>query len=510
MSRPNVTDEQYERWYIVDCARCGRHRHKAASWPDGPVCRTCADQAVRARGTCPGCGQERALPGRRPGDGATICPTCAGFTQSFACSRCGFEGKLHGGRLCTRCTFGDRLTALLDDGAGRIRPELAPLAEYLLAMDDPRSGLAWLEMRKGRPGYADDLLRRLGRGEIELTHEAFHALQPWRAAAHLRELLMACGVLPAVDKQICSFERWLAGHLAGIGDPDHAQLIRRFTTWEVLPRLRNRAARKPITPASRRHAGDQVKHATAFLQWLSARGLTLVSCRQSDIDVWHAEHKEHARASVRAFLRWCAAARLTRRFRLPAAVTSQATPLSEQERVALLGRVLTSHDLPLRVRVAAAIVLLYAQPVSRIVRLTIDDVLHDGDQVLLRLGQPPSPVPAPVADLLHAWISNRDNMNTAANHDSRWLFPGRRAGQPLRPEPLAAQLTRLGIPTTPSRAAAIRQHVLDTPAPIVAEALGYHHGTTTRLTTQAGGAWNRYAPGDHSQPPSSQPSPDNS
>jgi DNA-binding Xre family transcriptional regulator len=35
-----------------------------------------------------------------------------------------------------------------------------------------------------------------------------------------------------------------------------------------------------------------------------------------------------------------------------------------------------------------AIVLLYAQPVSRIVRLTINDVLHDGDQVLLRLGQP--------------------------------------------------------------------------------------------------------------------------
>jgi hypothetical protein len=59
----------------------------------------------------------------------------------------------------------------------------------------------------------------LGRGEIALTHEAFHDLQPWRAAAHLRELLMACGVLPALDKQICSFERRLAGHLVGIADP---------------------------------------------------------------------------------------------------------------------------------------------------------------------------------------------------------------------------------------------------------------------------------------------------
>ncbi|WP_326647417.1 hypothetical protein [Streptomyces sp. NBC_01750] len=47
--------------------------------------------------------------------------------------------------------------------------------------------------------------------------------QPWRAAAHLEELLMATGVLPAVDKQICSFQRWFAGHLAGIADPDHVR-----------------------------------------------------------------------------------------------------------------------------------------------------------------------------------------------------------------------------------------------------------------------------------------------
>ncbi|MGW0776063.1 hypothetical protein ACWD01_20955 [Streptomyces sp. NPDC002835] len=46
------------------------------------------------------------------------------------------------------------------------------------------------------------------------------------------------------------------------------------------------------------------------------------------------------------------------------------------------------------------IVLLYPQPVSRIVRLSVDDVIRDGDTVLLRLGEPASPVPAPVAALL--------------------------------------------------------------------------------------------------------------
>jgi hypothetical protein len=94
-------------------------------------------------------------------------------------------------------------------------------------------------------------------------------------------------------------------------------------------------------------------------------------------------------------------------------------------------------------------------------------------------------------------------MNTATNPDSTWLFPGRRANQPLRPEYLAKLVHQLGIPTVAGRGAAIRQHVLDMPAPIVAAALGYHHITATRLAAQAGATWRRYAPGDHSplQPP---------
>lgn len=280
-----------------------------------------------------------------------------------------------------------------------------------------------------------------------------------------------------------------------------AWIVRRFATWEVLPRLRTRAEKKPLTPAGRRYAGDQVKHATTFLRWLADHDLTLSACRQADIDAWHVEHTEHGRNTIRPFLLWCTASKLTRRFRLPTAVIRQATPLPQRERVDLLGRLLTDHDLPLRPRVAAAIVLLYAQPLSRVVRLTVDDVIHDGDQVLLRLGEPPSPVPGPVADLLLSWIPNRDNMNTATNRESRWLFPGRRAGQPMHPDTLSALVNDLGIPTFASRVSAIRQHVLEMPAPVVADALGYHQVTTAKLAAQAGGTWSRYAAGDHTRSP---------
>ncbi len=74
------------------------------------------------------------------------------------------------------------------------------------------------------------------------------------------------------------------------------------------------------------------------------------------------------------------------------------------------------------------------QPASRIVRLTIDDVLRDGDQIPIRLGEPPSPVPEALARTLLELVDNRQNLNSAPNPASRWLFPGKRAGQPLHPE----------------------------------------------------------------------------
>lgn len=47
-------------------------------------------------------------------------------------------------------------------------------------------------------------------------------------------------------------------------------------------------------------------------------------------------------------------------------------------------------------RVVAALALLCARPVSRIVRLTTDDVTDDGTIISLHLGEPPSPLPGAV------------------------------------------------------------------------------------------------------------------
>jgi hypothetical protein len=91
-------------------------------------------------------------------------------------------------------------------------------------------------------------------------------------------------------------------------------------------------------------------------------------------------------------------------------------------------------------------------------------------------------------------------MRTATNRDSRLLFPGRRAGQPMGPDYLTALIRDIGIPTTAGRASAIRRQVLELPSPVVADALGYHPATTARLAAQAAATFSRYAPGDYARP----------
>jgi len=46
---------------------------------------------------------------------------------------------------------------------------------------------------------------------------------------------MACGALPSIDKQICSFERWLIAHLDTISDRDRRQLGQGFHLGSPTP-----------------------------------------------------------------------------------------------------------------------------------------------------------------------------------------------------------------------------------------------------------------------------------
>jgi hypothetical protein len=136
--------------------------------------------------------------------------------------------------------------------------------------------------------------------------------------------------------------------------------------------------------------------------------------------------------------------------------------------------------------------LLYAQPLSRILRLATSDITRDEtSQTWICFGHPPAPVPEPFADLLHQHLSGRPAGS------GTWLFPGRNPGQPAAYSTVFTQLRDLGFPMRTARISALRQLVLQAPAPVIAEALGFHHTTTQRRRADAAGTWSHYPGGDH-------------
>lgn len=478
------------------CARCGRPvRTGGAHWPEGWICGTCHTHALETYGPCAGCGAERLTPGIAP-DGGRLCTDCAGGLGDFTCEVCGREARRHRRGVCGNCVLAERLARLLDDGTGRTRRELAPFAEAFCQMKRPRGGLTWI----GRP-HVQEMPRTLADPGTPVTHETLNGMSPWRSVAYLRDLLMLHGVLPPADRNLMLFERWLDDTLTGISRPEYRQVIERFASWHVRRRLRGFADRGPVTGKQTRQARSEVSLAIAFLAWLHARERTLAACRQADIDAWYAGAYT-ARRLTHAFLRWAMSGKLLPQAAVPHQDTANPAPISQRQRLDLLQRLLTDEESELLTRVAAVLMLLYAQPVTRILSLTLDDVLHDDGEVAIRLGEPPAPVPEPFASLLLRHVSQRLNLTTATNADARWLFPGRRGGQPMNPDTIEKRLRHAGIPARGGRSAALRQLVLQAPAPVIATMLGYSHQGAARVAAEAGSPWSRYAPGDHDRPPS--------
>jgi hypothetical protein len=456
-------------------------------WPEGPICSGCFARACETYGHCSICGIDRMLPGISS-TGQRLCTECAGGLGDYTCTRCGQEGWRHYAGICGRCVLTDRLTTILNNGTGTIRPELVPLFESICAMSRPRSGILWLS----KP-YVPPILQALARGVVPLTHDGLSMLTPWRSVAHIRDLLVACGTLPPIDRFLFLFEQWLPTWLDDIDDPEHRKLLHRFGTWHILRRLRTAAQAGPIGHYRNQSARNQLRYAAAFLADMSTLGRALHQCTQADLDHWFVTAQRTAGQGAKTFLHWAIDHHHMSRLSLPATITGHSPPISNRQRIDLIRRIHTDPSIKPIDQVIGLLILLYAQPLTRIVRLTLADITHDGDQLLIRLGDPPVPVPEPFADIVTTYLASRPNLTTATNPGSQLLFPGRRAGQPIHPTSIRLRLHKLGIPNLNARTRAIRELLLQAPAPVVATMLNYNNERAHRIAADAGATWKTYA-----------------
>ncbi|MEP7024594.1 MAG: hypothetical protein ABJB47_12505 [Actinomycetota bacterium] len=473
---------------VARCARCGQDRPPAARWPEGPVCDPCYTAALRNRGRCTSCGQQRRLVAP-PGPDAGICADCAGLPVTHACMDCGIEDKLYEKGRCDRCSLRRRATALLAGPDAGITAALAPVLEAICAARTPRSALNWLNRSCGAAMLAD-----LATGKLPATHQALDAHPRRRAADFLRQVLTAGSVLPARDEDFARTEQWLTSLLATIEPAASRRLVQAYATWQVMRRLRATARQTARPRTYTAHAQRNIRAAASFLTWLHGRGRALGTCRQADIEAWLATGP--AACQARDFLSWAAGHGHCQAFPIPGPARASGTAASQDQRWALAARLLHDDTLDLTDRAAGCLLLLYGQQLSRIAAMTTSQVTTRDGTVLISFGEHGIPVPGPLAVILTKLIrSGRTHTGTGSPAITPWLFPGGLPGQPITASRLGSRLHALGIYAMTCRRATLTDLAAQMPAAVLADVLHLSRGTAARWMHQAGGDWSGYAAG---------------
>lgn len=468
------------------CARCGQDRPPQARWPDGPVCDPCYTAALKQRGQCASCGQQRRLV-TPPGPGADTCAGCAGLPVISACAGCGIEDKLYERGRCERCSLRRRATALLAGPGGHVPAGLLPVLEAICAARTPKSALNWL-----RRSHGAELLADLASGKLPAAHQALDADPRRRAADFLRHMLTAGGVLPPRDEELARTGRWLDAVLETVQPAAARRLVRAYATWQVMRRLRASAGRAARPRTYTAHARRNIRAAASLLAWLHGRSRALAECRQADVDTWLTTGP--AAGQARDFLSWAARHGHCPPFAIrgPARVTGPAA--SQDERWALAARLLHDDTLDPTDRAAGCLVLLYGQQLSRIAAMTTSQVTTRDDGTHIRLGDHDVPAPEPLGVVLTELIRHgRTHTGTGSPAASPWLFPGGLPGKPITAPRLGSRLRTLGIRAQTGRRAALLDLAGQLPAAVLADLLGLAPATAVKWMRQAGGDWSRYA-----------------
>jgi len=375
------------------------------------------------------------------------------------------------------------------DGSGNVRPGLRAFRDSLAGTDRPATVLRWLDKNKD-----STVLRELAAGERPLAHEALDELPDSKPLRHLRTILVATGTLPPRDEQLARLEAWITQTIAGRPGPDERRLLHQYATWHVVRRLRGRLAGQHATYGQLVSAQRNVRAAIGLLDWLAARGLTLETARQGDLDAWLGDARAAHRTDAGNFVRWARRNKLTTldfaavRWGGPSGVIDTETRWEQ-------ARWLLHDDSPKpEDRLAGLLVLLYAQRTSVISRLTLSHVQPAGGQVLIRLGREPVVLPEPLDTIaLQVAASRRGHAALGDNGISPWLFPGGQPGQPISAFQLGERLRQLGIRCGQSRSAALFQLATDLPAAVLANMLGIHISVAVQWQRASAGDWMAYA-----------------
>ncbi|WP_152448059.1 hypothetical protein [Nocardiopsis alkaliphila] len=467
------------------CPQCGQCFQGSGS-------KLCPDCYEHPRRVCGICGRERRVAVKASDSGPDICPTCHQAPE-VDCSICSqrLRGRLTGndGRpACFGCMLAARVQALLTGPEGTIAPELLGVREALVDTANPQAALS----NFGR-SPAHKLLKGIASGELPLAHATLDGQEQGYSIRCLRDLLVATGALQARDEPMARLEAF-AKATAENAHPGDRNVLSLFARTHRLRRLRRRYDGGEIPPNVVYNARGELGTAARFLSWLRSRGRDRSTCNQADVDTWLSISSTNAQHTT-GFLNWAIKHRHMPDLVVPLPMRSFPNRFApEDQRWTLAKRLHTDTGLDLVDRVVGSLVLLYAQPVSRIAALTCDQVVLGDGKVGLRLGHTDLDLIEPLARLVTRLPALRDGLPASPAGQSPWLFPGRLPGRPLHPATLSRRLNALGIDPRVTRNGALMSYARELPPPVLGRLLGFSPGTAEQWAQIAGGKWARYRP----------------
>jgi len=256
--------------------------------------------------------------------------------------------------------------------------------------------------------------------------------------------------------------------------------------------MRQHAAAGTLTSSIVNGGRSHILAAARLLEWTHQQHHTITGLTQTQLEDYLSDHPG-ALSAVSKFLVWLAASRTNTAL----SITYRPQQLPEvtmTDEARWRGVELLLHDTSINShsRIAGLFLLLFAQPLNKILRMTRDQVSeHDDGRVIVTFDTVPIELPPDVGTLLLEHIGGR-SAASYGDAEADWLFPGRIPGRSLTTESVRGVLVSHGIHPRQSRSTTLFSLAGQIPTPVLADLLGISRGTATRWAPLAARDWSGY------------------
>jgi hypothetical protein len=260
----------------------------------------------------------------------------------------------------------------------------------------------------------------------------------------------------------------------------------------VLRRMRQHANAGTLTGCIVNGGRANITGAARLLAWATEQNTVISELSQSQLEEYMVI-QPGGRWTGMSFITWLGDSRINSTISLPAAPHTQPqVTMPDQARWRGVELLLHDDTINTHSRVAGLFMLLFAQPLNQILKMTHDHLIdHGNGRVIVTFDTEPIQLPPGVAEL----VIDQTHRHGCASYrvgNTHWLFPGRLPGRPLVTESVRSELVSSGIKPRASRSAALFSLASQIPAPVLADLIGIARNTATRWTALAAQDWSSY------------------